>query len=153
MDKVSTSGYTRDNRPKKEELLALSPLPEHVFLVSSTRWMDEITQLRAGTHRMRRRLNQLQGEKCYWCHKPLTPQTTTREHVIRRTSPSFQALAPEERALAIRLAHRDCNQRHNQWSRRRPTLARSQDERLAMILQDIMHEEPQVGSLDLTAAR
>lgn len=111
------------------------------FLVPETQWVAEVTHLQQGTRRMRLRLTALQDGACYWCHGPLQPGKTTREHVIRRTSAAYRNLAPEARALVIRLAHRACNQRHNQWSGRHPAIARAQDERLARALQSILHGE------------
>ena len=117
------------------------------FWVPDTQWAAEIVQLQQGTRRLRLRLTTLQDGACYWCHDPLKSGTTTREHVIRRASAAYQQLSPAERALAVRLVHRACNQRHNQWSARCPKPAHEQDERLARALQETRLEE----SSDLSA--
>lgn len=54
--------------------------------------------------------------------------------MIRRAGAAYQRLLPTERALAIRLVQRACNQRHNQWSARFPKTAYEPDERLTRAL-------------------
>ena len=55
------------------------------------------------------------------------PNTTTREHVIRCASTAYRGLVLSERAVAVRLSHRACNEACGRWSLRHPVTVADQE--------------------------